>query len=588
MADDKTMTPEEKKALEEKREFESNLDTIKGAKNDISNKAASAAETSASVGRLVSDVKGKFSANAGMYGSGSIIGKASKNVFEFPVFVSSNVSVTEATAINSLLEQIYASYLQMAISMDPVVTASDVRRGVVFQNLKTNTTKYLEYATQFYAQEACHNVIEMDDVICEFDMVTLSDDDYDLIRESLEYAPLAEFAHYFQEASDPDDDDEEEADDWVDSDDEDAGIDYGNPRDYTLGKRKEQRAAAKEEREQRKDEREAAREERSKRESAQKLAHNTARNKREEEEHEARMKQMEEREKRERLQAQRDKKRLDLAKAKDKRDADRDKRDAQSQALHDMIATKNAARAKEKHAVDMKVKASQLVDETKIQKMNTMKPLMMTVGVKVMSEKGGTVSDMLDYMVGVKTHCRIIKADILPEVAEYPIKEMNRLARKAKWRAGEIKFLDYLFNRPEKKQAAIDSKDPNKRWYHRLYTLAHSKGSSAVAKKVSGSYSKAGLIPNVSMIITKSDVDAIKEEKDIDLLKGSTAVRFCKELFLMALIVVDSDTQSVKILLPDVHNDYEIHSMASINKQIETLDTANVVSREVKRLMNGR
>ena len=179
-------------------------------------------------------------------------------------------------------------------------------------------------------------------------------------------------------------------------------------------------------------------------------------------------------------------------------------------------------------------------------------------------------------------------ADVLPDVAEYPLKEMSTLSRKAKWRAGEIKFLDFLLAKKEKKQAAYDSRDINRKWYHRLYTLAHSKGSKSIAGKITGKSTKDGLIPNATIVITKADVDMIKAEKNIDLLKASTAKAFCNELFLMAFIVIDVDAQSIKLLLPDINNGFEVQSLAAVQKQIATLDTSGTVSREVSRMMNGR
>ena len=43
---------------------------------------------------------------------------------------------------------------------------------------------------------------------------------------------------------------------------------------------------------------------------------------------------------------------------------------------------------REKHAKDMMVRGPQFMDETKIQKLNTMKPLMMTAQLKVIDKKG--------------------------------------------------------------------------------------------------------------------------------------------------------------------------------------------------------
>lgn len=530
-----------------------------------------------SFNHLKTSLKAKTSANAGSYGSASLIGKAARNVFEFPVFVSSSVPVDFATATNSLLEQMYASYLQMAISINPVVSEKQAREGSVFDGLRTNTSRYLEYTDMFYAHDACHNVIATSDTVCEFNMITLSDQENRIILEACEYSPLSEFDHFFQE--DVTDDDRKKhtrkevsgAIDETDADGNHMRRKESRPSDADIEDAEEQRqrdrerhewSRNKETREQSRESREWSkdgREERSDRRAAEKHGWDRADATRRGEKHSW------------------DRNEEERKAARDERDAERLKID-QKRAVYD----------RNKNAVDTKVKASQILDETKIQKLNTMKPLMMSVNVKVIADKTGTISRPVEYIVGVKTHCRLIKAEVLPDVAEYPLKEMNAISRRAKWRAGEIKFMDYLFSRSDKKQAAYDSKDPNRKWYHRLYTLAHTKGSSYTARKITGSKSMEGLIPNATIIMSKSDVDMIEAEKGIDLLKGSTAKRFCQELFLMALIVIDTDAQSIKVLLPDVNNDFEVHSLASVNKQLATLDTAGTVSREVSKMMRGQ
>ena len=499
-----------------------------------------------------------MSADAGMFGAPSIIGRATQNIFEFPVFVSSSVPVDMATAVNALLEQTYASYLQMAISMNPVVDEASFRSGDVFGKLKTNTSRYLEYTdpeAMFYAHDAVHNEIDMGNTTCEFNMIDLSASDAKVINESLDYQPLSEFDFFFEavgnrgnyrrlrEQQMRDEHDKAERDKVKDLEEK---LDRKNERKYKQAQ--EIRAYRKDQREEAEDQRKEAAERRAQQRHDQEDAAYGPQGK-------AML---------DKMLAMRDNEIKKERNAREERQAERDA---------------------EKHAADMKVKAPTLMDETKIQKLNTMKPLMMTVGVKV--QTGGRISDMIDYVVGVKTHCRLIKADVLPEFAQYPSKEMNRLSKKVKWRAGELKFLDYFFGKKEKKQAAYDSRDPNRKWYHRLYELAHLKGSSGVAKKITGRRSVDGIIPNVSMVITKADVDNIEAETGIDLLKGSTAAAICAEMYMIGLVVVDVDAQSIKMLLPDIHKEYDVHSLASVNKQLATLDSANDVSREVFKLARG-
>lgn len=548
-------------------------DNLKRGKETIGN-------IGGTIGRGVSEIKAKASANAGMFGDKSIIGKASKNVFEFPVFMSSSVPIDFATATNSLLEQIYASYLQMAVSQTPIVSAADAKSGNIFNNMKSDVTKYLEYTDMFYAHDACHNIIETEDAVFEYHMIDVPDDMNKVIMEQLDYRPLSEFDHFFQEAGDSDDFDTKEVNRLLKE-----VQDLEEEQDKLLDNKKAGVADQKElERlDKIKDELKTARAELN---SARRMS-NDEFNMTDEIGFDS-----EGRTRREREEARSTEKHKDDIGRKTEKDqygnpvtTTRKER----QEARDMAAAKLDARYKDiSMRKEVRSKAPQILDETKIQKLNTMKPLMMTVGVKVMSENGNYVSDLIEYVVGVKTHCRVVPADVLPDVAEYPNKGQNILSRKARWRAGEIKFLDYLFSRKDKKQAAYDSKDPNRKWYHRLYTLAHSKGSSKVAKKITGKRSDEGLIPNATLVMTKSDVDMIEATNGIDLLKGSTAKNLCAEMFLIAMVVIDTDAQSIKILLPDVNNDYEVHSLASVNKQLATLDTSNAVSREVTKMMHGR
>lgn len=566
--------------------------------------------TAADIGK---QVKAKTSARAGEYGAKSLIGKAAKNIFEFPVFISSSVPMATATAVNSLLEQMYASYLQMAISINPVITEKDYRRGKIFSHLKTDTTKYLEFADTFYQKDACQNTIITENAQFDFEMVNIDKDQMMGVMEALNYEALSEFNHYFQEATNARTtrsirDLERDVDNARDrleraegalihardlyesaTDAQDRAryrAAYADARAARQDANEDLRAAERALRNQLEEER---REDKAQREANEERRKEAEERRKEAEERRKERKELSEqrREGREELAELRAEADEERKEAREKREADREEREKQDFEVQKKYDFAKYRRETEKHTADMKVKAPQLMDETKIQKLNTMKPLMMTVGLKIMN-KHGDVSNMIDFIVGVKTHCRMVKADILPDVVAYPTKNMNQLSKKARWRAGEIKFLDYLFSRPEKKQAAYDSKDPNRKWYHRLYTLAHSKGSSSVARKVTGKGSPEGLIPNVTIVMTKADVNMIEAETGIDLMKGSTAVRFCKELFLMSLIVVDTDAESVKVLLPDINNDYDVQSIASINKQIETLDTSNTVSREVNKLMHGR
>lgn len=597
------------------RAFEKGMEKFDKSTQDIQTSVkdlgSSVGSLGGNIGGIIKQVGTKVGPGASTVPSKSIIKSAAKNVFEFPVFVSSSVPLDFATAINSLLEQVYASYVQMAISQNPVVSANDMKSGNPFRRLKSDTTKYLEYTDptkMFYAHEACHNVIETEDAVVEFDMIDVDNEMGQIITESLDYQPLSEFEHFFTEASTPNKMVKYEKQFDKLSDELADLVRRSKSGELSEDEVRRQRELPSKIREARanlisayKDA--AAEDVKRLQDEYDRLEDNKRTNVIDSKELERLEKLPDEIRKAKKDYIDRindiDKRfndgfkvgsKVGVTTYKDREEIRKDESHAAEKEAHIKNEEERAGRLQReeaKHRADMKAKAPQMMDETKINKLNSMKPLMMTVSMRVM-DNNNTISDLIDYVVGVKTHCRMVDADILPDFAEYPSKTMNLVSRKARWRAGEIKFIDYLFSRKEKKQAAYDARDPKRKWYHRLYNLAHIKGSSKIAKKITGSGNVDGIIPDATLILTKADVDMIESVNGIDLLKGSKAASICKELFLIAMVVVDTDAQSIKILMPDIANDYEVHSLASVNKQLATLDTSNSVSREVSRMMRER
>jgi hypothetical protein len=524
----------------------------------------------------------------------SIIAAAKGNLFEFPVFISSSVQLDYATATSSLLEQVYASYVQTALSLNPIIDKSQIDNGTPFSKFMSDTNRYVEYTEMDYAHDAVHNEFELEDgSFLEFDMMSIEDADGKVILEQYNKRPLSEFDHYFQEAAQRPGSNASN-DEWADYLDDlqaDLAAKGAKLKDQEQRINEKQADITKRERnmtaenklrslgERLKADKDALKEEKKRLEGQKRALEN------EKKQFDLDKKEYEETKRHNEAEEEHKRKQLRHQIVKDRHD----------QKQHDQERKEDWERdVKFKYAV----KAPEMLDETKIKKLNTMKPLMMNASFHVAADDGH-ISEAINYIVGVKTFNRIIDADTLPEVVKYPLKEMNAVARKAKWRAGELKFFrDIVFKIKQKKQTAVDSRDPKRKWYRRLYELAHMTGDAPTKAAIKGknvalSVVKSqieqdfdyGIIPNASLIISSADVANIKAQTGIDLLKGSTATKFCKELFLIALIVVDIEAESIKILLPDNHNDYEVHSIASVNKQLAELSTAGSKTRDIFKLL---
>lgn len=555
----------------------------------------------------------------GAKGAKSVIKAAKGNIFEFPVFVSSSVPLDYATATTSLLEQVYASFLQMAISANPVISAKSAANGTQFAHLKSDTNKYLECVDTTYQADAAFNHIGLgytmngDKKFIEFSLINIDDGEARIINEQCDYQPLSEFDHFFTEANRPTRDiPNEPGEDYVGLRGQNfQSMSYAQAEElyYTIENLRNQINDHRSEVQAKRqatgrlrlngnyDSEQATRELEKLMADARKAMADARKS-----EHEATEGNMKKRD--DKLDAEiaklnaeakniADKYQLDLKAAE--RDAAKEAREAEKYEYE-----KSNRKAEDLDRANRgRIRAPQFMDETKIQKLNTMKPLMMTVDLNV-EGKDGRIVQGVEYIVGVKAYNRLVDAATLPEVVEYPLKEMNKITRKAKWRAGELKFFkDILFKIPQKKQTAIDSRDPKRKWYRRLYELAHIKGDAPAKAIINGdSVVKAffkdklgkygdtkGVIPNAALVISKADVDIIKRETKIDMLKGSSAAKFCKELFMIAIVVIDNDAESIKILMPDLHNDYEVHSLGSVNKQLSLLDTSGTKTRDMFKLL---
>jgi hypothetical protein len=474
--------------------------------------------------------KGLYGATIGRFKKGaakrkntkSIIGMAARNTFDFPVFISKSVPLDYATATTQLLEQVYAAYVQMAVTQQPYVDAESVKCGGLLSQFQTNVNKYVEYmyiTDTEYQHQAVHNQIFTEDYEFTFDLLDCDDETGEEILQEMEYTPLSEFDDFFQEGGGARGGGRPTIGN-VDA--EGRRVVYGpNGRDIIA------RAHVPEQ-------------EQRNREEYYNRAHT-------------------------KLQAEKDAVDLDMAK-KQQKDYKRHERE-NTENIRVKTMNKNA----------------EVLKEDDMRKMNSMKPLLMKVQMRV--TRPGQPDDPREFTIGIHCHVRLIEPELLPEVVKYPLKEMNEISRRAKWKAGELKFMrDIVFQIKEKKQTAIDSRDPKKRWYRRLYQLAHEKGDANVAGEVSGN-ATTGLIPNATIMITNGDVENIKAQTKLDVMKPGLVKRLCNELFLMSFIVIDQDAESIKLYIPDLYKDWDVHSIASVEKQLAEMSTAGSKTRDLFKLI---
>ena len=487
----------------------------------------------------------------------SIASRAAKNIFEFPVFVSKSVPLNYATATCSLLEQMYASFLQMTISLAPIVDMEAINSGNPFSGLKTaSINSFLECGDWEFSQEACYNRIQSENGTFEFSLVQYNDDTAQAILESVENMNIDHYTHFFSEAKS----------------DDDKGKDKNKGNEPPTGSKSDGPNANK------LDEL-GYRYEDIKDANGNVVAQKrTTRRDRQERRDQATFE---------------DNVGYDPETGTTRKDR-QEQRDELASQMNFQKTKNDFARTRVEALKQAEMQAPVMLRDQDVTKINTMKPLLMNaqMGFVEKNNSGEAIGiQKMNYVVGVKTFVRLIDPKLMPEVVKFPDKN-NMLLKKAKYRAGELKYWrDFKFDIKGKKQAAYDiGVTPEKKWYHRLYQMAHLRDDALAPMVAAGGLkgltkrwntAKTGMIPNCSIVITQEDVNYIKSETGKDLMKPGTAASLCREMFLISFVVIDIDQEAVKILIPDMHKDFEVQSLDAINKQLSVLNTSGVKTNEI-------
>ena len=487
----------------------------------------------------------------------SIASRAAKNIFEFPVFVSKSVPLNYATATCSLLEQMYASFLQMTISLAPIVDMEAINSGNPFSGLKTaSINSFLECGDWEFSQEACYNRIQSENGTFEFSLVQYNDDTAQAILESVENMNIDHYTHFFAEAKS----------------DDGKGKDKNKGNEPPTGSKSDGPNANK------LDEL-GYRYEDIKDANGNVVAQKrTTRRDRQEKRDQATFE---------------DSVGYDPETGTTRKDR-QEQRDELASQMNFQKTKNDFARTRVEALKQAEMQAPVMLRDQDVTKINTMKPLLMNaqMGFVEKNNSGEAIGiQKMNYVVGVKTFVRLIDPKLMPEVVKFPDKN-NMLLKRAKYRAGELKYWrDFKFDIKGKKQAAYDiGVTPEKKWYHRLYQMAHLRDDALAPMVAAGGLkgltkrwntAKTGMIPNCSIVITQEDVNYIKSGTGKDLMKPGTAASLCREMFLISFVVIDIDQEAVKILIPDMHKDFEVQSLDAINKQLSVLNTSGVKTNEI-------
>lgn len=177
-----------------------------------------------------------------------------------------------------------------------------------------------------------------------------------------------------------------------------------------------------------------------------------------------------------------------------------------------------------------------------------------------------------DILFGIKSMVHKLKAKDICYYLGTSSKSSNLLAQLIRWTTGEIKlFKDIIFCTDYQKKLAKQNFDQESFWWAKLSALADEN-------KTKGMLGKKQAMAVATMVISKSDVDAIKQAYGFDILTNTVFTsKICDNFSLLNFVVVDEASEIIKIY-DEVNHCYEVYpfrALKSSEKRSITIDDVN-------------
>jgi hypothetical protein len=231
------------------------------------------------------------------------------------------------------------------------------------------------------------------------------------------------------------------------------------------------------------------------------------------------------------------------------------------------------------------VDTPKILRDSDIKKINGMLPYTIEATFRLRTKEG--IDRDIKYIIGIKSVMHLVRSqDLAEDLQELVTGEIKSL-QKVRYKTGEIKFTDYLFNLKTIKSDAAKHVNYNKRWINTLKRLADYKKLNGTLMKRPVEYFGGGNvpIPNGTLILAQPDVTMLTNQTGIDLTKVSNAKRLARSLFLISIVIVDSSAGTMKVLFPDSDNDWDIQSLAAIDSELAKTDNSQLM-KELNRMVN--
>jgi hypothetical protein len=198
-----------------------------------------------------------------------------------------------------------------------------------------------------------------------------------------------------------------------------------------------------------------------------------------------------------------------------------------------------------------------------IRKNNELEPYIINMTVNCTF---GSTMQSFEFLFGVKTICHPLDAnEIIKQIPEV-ITKRNPLFRFIQWTTGEINTANFVLDFEGQKKAA-SSKSEVTKWF------THLKARSRVAKERAFTKSLGGktgstIIPNATLIISRSDAEYIQIKYKIDLFRNYRQINNLMDTLCLMYFIILDDVNDELMLFNTGTMSYEHYTFSSLKSTI--------------------
>lgn len=182
--------------------------------------------------------------------------------------------------------------------------------------------------------------------------------------------------------------------------------------------------------------------------------------------------------------------------------------------------------------------------DSDVKKANEMVPTLMHV--RILRQKGlnGENSEFVDFIVGVKATIHAIDSNDMITHLVSVFSEGSKLTTFIRWTSGELSFFKDLVFSVDKIKDEIKGvrSGQSSVWWT---ALKNAKTKRRLHKWTR----RTPILPNASIVISTDEVDYIKANYGIDLLKDENGVKILDKLNILSFYIVDASSETVHVLV---------------------------------------